>query len=121
MSLSCSCDTNDDAPWYYKQCGAGLDPLERKRGVRCKSCKTLTKPGAAVVEFRRFRYPKTEIEERIFGTDYDAVDLASWYLCETCGGLYLSLIELGFECINIDDDMRELCTEYAETYGRKQA
>ena len=35
-------------------------------------------------------------------------------MCEECSGLYLALEELGFNCINIAENMKYLVAEYNE-------
>jgi hypothetical protein len=62
-------------------------------------------------------YPS--IKEKIYGEGNEVPMTPKW-MCERCGDLYFSLTELGF-CVSLDDDMRELVKEYAETYGRKAA
>jgi hypothetical protein len=119
MGLSCQCYTADDYDWYY-QAPDDYSVLETKRARRCSSCRTLIPVGSTVAEFSRSRPPNCVYEEMRFGTDWEAVPLASYYLCERCADLYFSFKELGFECIAPDEHMRELAREYADTYGRNK-
>ena len=115
MSLSCSCDSGDDYDWYYTH-PSDYSMLTTKRGRRCSSCKSMVKVDTITAEFERTRYFKTDIEERIYGDGAD-VPMPSLFLCEECADLYFNLMELGFECVSPEDNMRELVNEYAETYG----
>lgn len=112
MSLSCSCDTDDDCEWMYFS-PSDYSTLNTTRRKRCKSCGTLIEVGAIVATFERKRYARTDIEERIYGEGECAIPLAEWYHCETCADLYFSLVELGF-CVQPDDNMHELVREYAQ-------
>lgn len=118
MSLSCSCST-DEASWYYKHPNDyKVYPLNyRKR--KCSSCKGDVIAGAVCTEFERFRPPRDDIEERIYG---DERPLASMWLCEACSDLYFSFIELGYDCVGPWENMRELAFEYADLHdgGRGQ-
>ena len=118
MSLSCGCDDwGDDADWYWN--GSEFRPLELKRGTRCKACKTLIKPGVVCLALDRFRGPKTDFEERIYGEDVE-ITLASWYLCERCGDIYSSLTELGF-CVDPTESMDSQLAEYYRDYAKPPA
>lgn len=90
------------------------ETLKGKRGKRC-SCGQLVKPGDLGASFSRFRFPRTDVEVRIYGEDGE-IQMADRWLCETCADLFFNLDELGF-CPAPDDDMRELVKEYAEFYG----
>ena len=113
MGLSCSCDNDDDADWYYVG-GEEFSILSTKRSRKCCSCGTKLMPGSEVVKFERFRYPVYDsIEEKILGPDAE-VYMADWFMCEECGGLAMALTELGF-CLNLGlDDMHDLAKEYGE-------
>lgn len=106
MGLSCSCD-NDDADWYYNAL-EDFTVLKTKRSRKCTSCKVKIIPGNTVLEFYRYRSPRHEIEEVIYD---DQVPLASWYMCETCGGLYMAVDELGM-CCDITYPISEQIKEY---------
>ena len=116
MSLSCSCDY-DDFAWYYRAAD-DYSTLSTKRRRRCSSCQSLIDIGATVMEFTRTREALSDIEEKIYGSGNDAVNLASWYMCEECADLYFSLCDLGFDCVSLDDNMHDVVREYHETYGR---
>lgn len=102
MSLSCSCGDSDDCSWYYETTN-DFTKLQTKRSRKCCSCEEKIKPGDDCVKFSRYRPPATDIEERIHG---DEVLLASWYMCESCGGVYLSVVELGM-CFDLDGNIKE--------------
>ncbi len=115
MPLSCSCSHDDDAPWYY------LDPKDYRtypvaaRRKKCSSCRNQIKGGAVCTEFKRYRYPVTDVENKIFGEDGE-IWRASMWLCEECSDLYFSFVELGYECVAPWENMRELAEEYAEAH-----
>jgi len=107
--LACSCDF-DDPSWWYEGVQP-LKPLATKRWRRCCSCKDRIAVGDECGAIHRWRRPNEgSIAERIYG---DEEPLATWYLCERCDGLYASLDGLGF-CNLIDQDLREVCREYAQ-------
>lgn len=111
MSLSCYCES-DDADWYYD----GPDDFEilnTKRSRKCCSCKKQIKPGDTVIRFHRWRSPSDRcnfIEESIYGEE---VPLAPWFMCETCGGLFLAIHEAGM-CCDIEENMAEQIKEYRD-------
>ena len=110
MSLSCSCPDWDGEGWFYipaTEYFVGLDTTKRKR---CCSCKGLITIGDDCLKFKRFRSPKSDIEEKIYG---DEVRLADWHMCEKCGEQYLNLEALGY-CIDIGENMFNLLEEYKQ-------
>jgi len=111
MSLSCSSDAGDcgDYDWWWFYTLEPL-PLRTKRSRKCCSCHELIKPGDISLEVQRFRGPKHDIEELIYG---DEVPLAPWFMCEMCGDLALSLHELKF-CFDLDSPLKEQIREYRE-------
>ncbi len=113
MSLSCSCDDYDIGDWWHYPPN-DFTHFERKRATRCCSCKGKIKPQDIVAIFSRFRLPNSYIEERIYGED--EVEIAPWFMCERCAGLYFSLVDLGY-CVYLVDDMRELVKEYADQHN----
>lgn len=117
MSLSCSCDYigDDTMAWWYDH-PSDYTTLKTKRRQRCKSCGELIAVGATVARFRRWREPRSDIEDAIYGEGGE-IHLAPYHLCETCADLYFSLMDLGFGCISPEDPMHELVKQYAETYG----
>jgi predicted RNA-binding Zn-ribbon protein involved in translation (DUF1610 family) len=115
MMLSCTCSEYDgDAEWYYSE-PQDFTKLETKRSRKCRSCKKKIEVGAVSIAFDRYRSPRHEIEERIWG---DEVSLADWYLCEECGEIFFNLSAAGY-CIKLGDDMRLCLAEYHEISGFK--
>lgn len=112
--LSCSCD-DSWSDWYY-YLPNDFTVLPGRRRKRCCSCSKLIDIGADCLEFERNRPAKNEIEEEIYGND---VELASWWMCFDCGGIYLSLYDAGFECVDIEDVKGDL-REYWDLTGFKK-
>ena len=111
--LTCSCDFDGGDWYYYTPRDFGL--FSQKRRKRCCSCAEFIEIGGQCVEFPRYRSPMSDIEEKIWG---DEVGLASWYMCEWCGEMYLNLAELGY-CMYLGDSMRENIEEYWDLTGFK--
>lgn len=111
MTLSCDCDYDGEADWYWN--GMHFKPLPTKRSKRCRSCKTVIKPGTLSLSLGRYRSPRSDMEERIYG---DEVPLADWWLCEPCGDIYASLVELGY-CLDPEESMVVQLGEYHEIHG----
>jgi len=120
MSLSCSCELdNDDAEWYWWQPN-DYSVYNRKRSnpCCCENCENRVSRNDTVGEVRRTR-AGTEWEDirgLAASDDPEAVKLASVYMCERCTDLYFSFQDLGFNCISPYEDMIELAKEYHETY-----
>ena len=111
MSLSCSCDFDPDGyQWFWMDHG-DFKAFTGNRRKRCCSCQSLIEIGEDSIEFFRYRNPRTDIEERIYG-EGDFVPLASHFMCEECSGLYLALDELGYGCLDIGTPMKEYIAEY---------
>lgn len=110
MSLSCDC-YDSDFDWYFNK-PEDFIVLETTKRQRCKSCNELINVGAICLRFTRYKYPETEIEERIYGGESE-ISLASYYHCEPCGEQYFNLAELGY-CLDIENNMFELLKEYQE-------
>lgn len=118
MGLMCECDTDwypVPGDWMWSGGSGAYVPLTTKRRKRCCSCKDLIDVGALTIEHPRARVPDTDIEIKIYGDDGE-IPIASDWMCERCGDLYLSLDELGY-CVNPRDDMRELVKEYAAEHA----
>lgn len=115
MPLSCTCYDNDDAPWYWWN-PDDFAKLKSSKRKRCCSCNSMIDVGSECLEFTRTRRAKNEIEERIYGDDIEAVPLASWYMCESCGEQFLNLTEYGY-CVDINDNMHDLLKEHRELKG----
>ena len=119
MPLTCSCDWDyGDYTWFYEP-PEDYTVLATKRSRKC-SCGTRIVVGDLCTKFRRWRHPKYDVEDRIYGDDGE-IPLAPRFLCERCSDLYWSFSELGFECVGPDEIMPELVREYAATYGAKSA
>lgn len=115
MPLSCECYEDDcDYYWDYPEDFSEM-PL-RKRRARCKSCNTLINSGDVVAEFPVSRPARGWCEEKIFGDDYQAVPMASHWLCEECADLWFNFHELGF-CAYPNESQRELLEQYHSAYG----
>jgi len=110
MSLSCECYADYD--WYYNR-PDDYTTLQTNKRKRCSSCEKLIDLNSVCVQYSRWRNPNNDIEERICG---DEVPLADKYLCEKCGDIFFSLIELGF-CVEMGD-MNESLNEYHEKYNK---
>lgn len=112
--LSCNCDYDgsDYGIYYYvPEDFISMPKLSRRK--RCWSCHQFIAPGSAVLEFKNFRGPRCWYEENRFG---DEISLASKYLCENCGEIYLNLQAAGF-CVIIDRNIREDLAEYWQIKG----
>lgn len=115
MSLSCDCFCDFDCEdRYYPPQDFSVMPI-RKRRTRCRSCKSFLNEGDFVTKFSRFRFPQGDIEVAIYQKDGE-IPLASWYMCFDCGGIFLSLTELGF-CLSPDEIMQEQLVEYQRDYA----
>ena len=111
--LSCECENFDwDAEWYYTT-PEDFSTLKSAQRRRCQSCNKLIDVGSTVVKFNRWRDPNYDVEENIYG---DEVPLAPWYYCEECGGLWLTLAELGY-CLTIGDNIQDDIRDYRELYN----
>lgn len=113
MSLSCSCEWNGEG-WAYLE-PDDFTTLKTSKRKRCSSCKQLINKESLVLKFERIRYPQTEIEEKIYGDDYE-IAIAPYYMCEACGDQYFNLSALGF-CMDIKENMFNLLKEYQEEYN----
>jgi hypothetical protein len=110
MSLSCDCGYDyDDPDWWYSST-LKFSTLATKRGRKCCSCGAPIKPGDDMVEFTRWRGPKDDIEERIYG-ECGEISLASWHMCETCGGLAMAVEESGM-CFSIGENIKTQIADY---------
>ena len=118
MSLSCSCQEWDGDGWAFYG-ATDFKKFEASRRKRCCSCKVLIDIGTDALEFERFRYPISQIEEDIYGNGGE-ITLASYWMCEKCGEIYLNLDDLGF-CVDITEKMSDLLKEYQEMTGFKAA
>ena len=118
MGLTCSCPEWEGEGWGYW----GPDDyttLQTKRRRRCCSCKKFIDIGAICTEFTRYRYPRTDMEAKIYGEEAE-LPLASWYMCEECSDLFFSFEGLGFCVMLGGDSMQELLRAYVEEYGPRK-
>lgn len=116
MSLHCATAYGgDDFDWYWAWSpDDDPKPLATVRSRKCCSCKVRLKPGDQAAAIERWRNPVTDIEERIAG---DEVPLATWYLCEKCFDLSLSLDELGY-CFDLgNQSLADQIKEYKAEGG----
>jgi len=113
MPLSCSCD-NEDADWYYVRPEDYRTYPVAKRRKKCSSCGELIKGGSVCTEFERYRFYKTDIEEKIYGDDGE-IWIASMWMCERCSDLYFSFSEVGYDCVEPWENMLELAKDYADS------
>lgn len=111
--LSCSCPESDDLEGDFYYPAEAFSKLKITRRKRCCSCKKLIDLGSDVLVFLRFRYPRTEIEERIYGCDDAEIPMASWYMCEECGEIYLNLSDVGY-CLDPEIEMKDYLKNYWE-------
>ena len=108
MSISCSCGDDDGCAWYFTST-SDFSKLDTKRSRRCCSCGAKIKPGDDSLVFPRWRNSTSDIEDRIYG-ELGEIHLASWYMCESCGGVYLSVTELGM-CFDLSGNIKEQVIE----------
>jgi hypothetical protein len=121
MSLSCDSGYDVDGDWWwigpYQE-----EPLSTRRARKCCSCKAKISIGEISRKVERYR-KATEFEETR-GISDGEVQIANWYLCETCGDLSDSLTELKF-CYTLgDDSLKKQIIDYRredEIWKRKYA
>ena len=70
-----------------------------------------------MVKFPTWRNTHNDIEDRIYGEGGE-VPMSDKYMCEECGDIYFSLVELGF-CVNTAFSMKELLEEYHRDYVKE--
>lgn len=109
--LSCSCNFDDYEYWYQFQ--KDFKPLDTPKRKRCCSCNKLIPKGEQTIKFNRWREARTDIEERIHGSE---VQLAPWYMCEWCGEMFLNLEALGY-CHNLGESIKENLKDYWNITG----
>jgi len=118
VSLSCDCDGGiHDFAWMHFG-PSDFHPFNGhgryKRRKRCCSCGKLIDFGADCVRFDRVRAPKGEYEENRFG---DEVHIPPIFMCGDCGGIFVNLYQLGYQCISPDVPVQEHLREYWEMTG----
>jgi hypothetical protein len=120
MGLSCACDEWDGegVAWTFEHDFVQfMGTYKHNRRKRCCSCKRLIDLGSLCVKFERFRMAISNIEYNIHGDS--EIPMADWYMCESCGEIFLNLDALKF-CIDITEPMPELLKEYHEMTGFKR-
>jgi len=118
MSLSCSCEEWDGegVGWTFYPGFVVFMGTKKHRRLKCCSCKKTIDLGSDCVQFNRFRYPLTEIECKIAG-DWDReVEMADWFMCESCGEIFLNLDAVGY-CLDLGEPMPDRLKEYHEMTG----
>ena len=117
LSCSCSEDYNDEpgAWWFYEP--TDFVKFSAKKRKRCKSCSKLIDIDSDCLEFQRERNPYTDIEQRIKG---DVIGIAPYFMCESCGEIYLNLSAVGY-CMSPADGMPECLNEYQKITKFKKA
>lgn len=115
MSLVCTHEyyDGDNFDWWWYSPDDEV-PLATKRSRKCCSCGRKINVGDMARRVRRYR-SATEWES-IRGLG-DEVQIADWYLCETCGDLAYSLAELGF-CYTLDESLQQQIDEYRKCGGK---
>ena len=109
MGLSCSWDGDTSGCDWWWESNLQYYPLNTKRSRKCCSCGEKINVGDDSIIIHRARVPNSRIEERICG---DEVSITTWYLCEDCGGLAISLDELGFSFTLGGQSIKEQIAEY---------
>ncbi len=118
--LSCDCnydfDESDFGEWYdFPEDFSRLETIRRRR---CRSCNDLIDVGSLVCEFPRWRWPRDDVEEAIFGIGCE-LRLASIYYCEACGEIFLNLSAIGY-CMELNDSMTDCMKKYQEIVKQKK-
>jgi predicted RNA-binding Zn-ribbon protein involved in translation (DUF1610 family) len=115
MGLICGCNIDwypEPGDWYWNGKVSDYEPLPFKKTKKCCSCGEKIKPGDLSIAHFRVKCPDSDIEVKIYGEEGE-IPLASDWMCERCGDLFLSLEALGY-CVNPREDMRDLIREYAD-------
>lgn len=112
MSISCGCGDVEDAAWYYYPHGSNV-VLNSGRSRRCKSCSAKLMDGDRARRYTRFRQPRSDIEERIYG---DEVPLAPYHHCPECAAIYDALSNADV-CVELGSDLREDLEEFNALYA----
>jgi len=114
--MQCECEYYDpDWHQFYFE-GHPVEQVYKKtRKTRCCSCKKVIKKDDHCYVSARYRAPKNDIEERIYGSE---IRLANWYMCEDCGDIYSNLTDIGY-CIDIGKNMKNELAEYWKITGFK--
>ena len=121
MSLSCSCDFDDDgeADWYWWPPNEYSEyKMKRKARCCCECCNNMIAYGAITGTVRRTRSGTEWEDDRgiAYMDDPESKSLANAYMCERCTDLYFSFVELGFDCVSPYEDMIQLAKDYHEQY-----
>ena len=115
MGISCECNADYEAEWWWEVHHAPTI-LDTKRSRKCISCGEKLQPDSAVYKVFRWRNPKTEIEERIFGEGGE-VYMADWHLCLSCAAIYHALQRVKV-CVNLgEDNLHDYLAEFNTCYA----
>ena len=120
MTLSCYCEFEKEPGMVFWYEPKDFSVFQKPRRKRCSSCWKRINHGDVCAVFQRYKVPEHEVEVRIYCEDGE-IKRASYHLCEECAGLWFSLSELGFNCVDPTENMREVVKEYAMNYGPKTA
>lgn len=97
----CDCAWFGDLPTDYS-----IYPPTRTRGMRCFSCKdTMIRAGDICGEVNR----RSPCE--------DEIPWASYFYCEKCTDICFNLLALGFDDLDITDNMQEAFSDYLAIYN----
>jgi len=113
MGISCACEF-DDPDWYYEVHDQPC-VLDTKRFRKCVSCRAKIVIGGTAHKVHRWRSPRDEVEERIFGEGGE-VYMADWYLCLTCAAIYHALEKVN-ACVNLGEDNLHDCLKEFNAEG----
>jgi hypothetical protein len=113
MTIDCACIDYDYGDFtVYWHPSDTLKPLESNRAKRCASCNDLIKIGQPTSQIERFRGPRSDIEERIYGEE---VQIAPYYHCEKCTELSKFIHGMGW-CYSLGDNLQKEL-DYATEHG----
>lgn len=98
MSLSCE-GTYYDPDWLYL---VAKDFSPAPLNIACCSCKAEITVGDDSLRIRRWDWEPND----------SRCNLEDWRMCETCGGLYMSIGEAGLCCCDISKNLADQIVEY---------
>ena len=120
MKQNAIIESTDNPRWYFKPDNR-LEPFPNMwRRKRCCSCKRLLNAGDLTLRFRRFRYPNSDIELKIFHQDErHEIVLAPWFMCRSCASAFHAIEDSlpWRQSVNIACSMEQARAEYQKRYG----